>query len=163
MRYIPHPIVCIWSSLSTPRRFIIVQFFTAGLICVTDNVAFDIFFSGLFLRTSYIFKYTIHLLERSTAGFRNQEKCLDQGQQTEDGEKCASPKPCILNKWWCDQPLKGMSVLAVTGLNQFTIMRLFSQLEHVDKATPFARRFDGNISDGNARGTGPQDAPKLNI
>lgn len=46
---------------------------------------------------------------------------------------------------------------------QHTMMKLFNQLEHVDKATPFARRLDGNISDGIAHGTGPQDAPKLSI
>lgn len=27
-------------------------------------------------------------------------------------------------------------------------MKLFSQLEHVDNATPLARRLDGNISEG---------------
>lgn len=46
---------------------------------------------------------------------------------------------------------------------QLAMMKLFNQLEHVDKATPFARRLDGNISDGNAHGTGPQDPPKLSI
>lgn len=40
------------------------------------------------------------------------------------------------------------------------MMKLFSQFEHVDKATPLARRLDGNISEGIAHGTGPHDAPK---
>lgn len=43
------------------------------------------------------------------------------------------------------------------------MMKLLNQLEHVDNATPFARRLDGNISDGNAHGTGPQDAPKQSM
>ena len=40
------------------------------------------------------------------------------------------------------------------------IMKLLNQFEHVERATPFARRLEGNISDGIAQGTGPQDAPK---
>lgn len=39
-------------------------------------------------------------------------------------------------------------------------MKFESQLTHVDRATPFARRLDGKISLGYAHGTGPQDAPK---
>lgn len=42
-------------------------------------------------------------------------------------------------------------------------MKLFSQFEHVDNATPFARRLDGNISEGIAHGTGPHDAPKIDM
>lgn len=57
-----------------------------------------------------------------------------------------------------------MSALAHKYNNhQRTMMKLFNQLEHVDKPTPFARKLDGNISDGNAHGTGPQEAPKLSI
>lgn len=57
-----------------------------------------------------------------------------------------------------------MSALAYKDNNhQRTMMKLFNQLEHVDKPTPFARKLDGNISDGNAHGTGPQEAPKLSI
>lgn len=43
------------------------------------------------------------------------------------------------------------------------MMKLLNQLEHVDNATPFARREDGNTSEGIPHGTGPQVAPKLNI
>ena len=39
-------------------------------------------------------------------------------------------------------------------------MKLFSQFEQVERATPFARRDEGNISEGIAHGTGPHDAPK---
>ena len=46
---------------------------------------------------------------------------------------------------------------------QHTIMKLLSQFEHVDNATPFALRLDGNISDGIAHGTGPHVAPKLSM
>ena len=59
-------------------------------------------------------------------------------------------------------------------------MKLLSQFEHVDKATPFARRDEGKISagllaavnisglqgklpDGIAQGTGPQLAPKASM
>lgn len=57
-----------------------------------------------------------------------------------------------------------MSALAhMDDILQHTMMKFFNQLEHVDKATPFARKLDGNISDGNAHGTEPQDAPKLSI
>jgi hypothetical protein len=56
------------------------------------------------------------------------------------------------------------------------MMKLFSQLEQVDNATPLARSDDGNISaegislglkhwshawDGMAHETGPHEAPKL--
>lgn len=37
---------------------------------------------------------------------------------------------------------------------QHTMMKLLNQLEHVDRATPFARRLDGKISEGIAHGTG---------
>lgn len=46
---------------------------------------------------------------------------------------------------------------------QLTIINLLSQFEHVDRATPFARRLDEDISESNAYGTGPQEAPKLSI
>ena len=39
------------------------------------------------------------------------------------------------------------------------MMKLFSQLEHVDRATPLARSEDGKISDGIAQGMGPHVAP----
>jgi hypothetical protein len=39
-------------------------------------------------------------------------------------------------------------------------MKLLSQLEEVERPTPFARREEGNISAGIAQGTGPQLAPK---
>ena len=43
------------------------------------------------------------------------------------------------------------------------MIKLLNQFEHVESATPLARRDDGNISEGIAQGTGPQLAPKLNI
>lgn len=39
----------------------------------------------------------------------------------------------------------------------------YDLLEHVEMATPFARRLDGNTSDGIAHGTGPQEAPKASM
>ncbi len=57
-----------------------------------------------------------------------------------------------------------MSALAyIDVILQRTMMKLLNQLEQVDKATPFAPRLDGNISEGSAQGTGPQDAPKHNM
>lgn len=44
-----------------------------------------------------------------------------------------------------------------------TMTKLLNQFEHVDSATPFARKEDGKISEGIAQGTGPQVAPKLNM
>ena len=44
-----------------------------------------------------------------------------------------------------------------------TMIKLFNQFEHVDSATPFARRLDGKISEGIAQGTGPQVLPKLSM
>lgn len=35
------------------------------------------------------------------------------------------------------------------------MMKLESQFEEADSETPFARKLDGNISDGIAQGTGP--------
>lgn len=46
---------------------------------------------------------------------------------------------------------------------KLTMMKLLSQFEQVDRATPLARSEEGKTSDGIAHGTGPQDAPKDNM
>lgn len=43
------------------------------------------------------------------------------------------------------------------------MMKLLSQLEQVDSATPFARKDEGNTSAGIAHGTGPHEAPNETI
>lgn len=42
----------------------------------------------------------------------------------------------------------------IFGIIRLTIMKLLNQLEHVDNATPLARRLDGNTSLGIAHGYG---------
>ena len=94
-----------------------------------------------------------------------------------------APNPVFCTKGGVMRPCRRQShavtIVEWVSSEQLTMMKLLSQLLAVERATPFPRRLDGNISEGIAHGlamvgisdirpwtristyTGPHDAPKL--
>ena len=131
-----------------------------------NNVIHDPHFARLFLSAIDILENFVHFLQRLSGRLRNEEESEHEGEQTEDSEEGVGTVPSVLDERRCDKALivsETASLYLKEGRSKLTTMKLLNQLEHVDKATPFARRDDGKISDGIAHGTGPHVAPKENI
>lgn len=102
-----------------------------------------------FMLIGVVLKDVVHLLECATLGLRNGEVSPQTGQHTEDCEEDVCAVSCVLDQRWGDQTLGHVSQMYRLGAVRrgvLTMMKLFSQLEQVDRATPLARREEGKIS-----------------
>lgn len=95
-----------------------------------------------------ILEDVVHLLECTALGLGDEEEGPDKCEETEDGEEDVRAVTGVFDQRRGDEALSSLAICEAGGANdrELTMIKLFSQFEQVERATPLARREEGKTS-----------------